>query len=491
MQKVNAANQSLAPIRERGIEQAGRFSESGNAADSIVVPFLNKVFESAVISGASDIHMELDDLDGMAVRLRKSGRLEVFSQTLAPEHAKIAKTKICAKSKIDDQERLVPQDGRMMVFFGGRRVDIRVAITPVVSGYKFVFRLLDSNNANADIDMLEMPFLLRQTMKKVVASPEGMVLMSGPTGSGKTTTLYALLQYLKKETVHIVTIENPVEYAVKTFTQIDVDGNMTFLKAMKASLRLDPDIIMVGEMRDEESAQIAQKAGTSGHMVLSTIHANSAAESITRLLAFGLKGFEVASVLSAVIAQRLVRKISPSAKIEWNPPNDVEREWLIKRRLYATQMMFPRMISGGFSGRIPLVEMIELTSGIRKILETDGGDATSWVSKIVELASKQEQFETLAQAGVRTALEGKTTLQEVMNCTSEVAYIPNQKRWEQILIHKGELKVSDLERLREEIYHMREAGHIMTLKHHLINTNTCTMAQVVLAMGEAEYIADE
>ena len=491
MQKVTTNNQTLATILPRGIEQAGRFTKSGHAADTIVVPFLNEVFETAVVSGISDIHMELDELDGMVVRMRKSGHLEVFQKTLTPDHAKLAKTKICAKSKIDDQERLIPQDGRMMVYFGGRRVDVRVAITPTVSGYKFVFRLLDSNNANANIDKLEMPSVLRQAMKRAVSQPEGMVLMSGPTGSGKTTTLYALLQYLKTDAVHIVTIENPVEYAVKTFTQIDVDGNMTFLKAMKASLRLDPDIIMVGEMRDEESAQIAQKAGTSGHMVLSTIHANSAAESITRLLAFGLKGFEVSSVLSAVIAQRLVRRIPLDAKLQWSTPDDVEREWLIKRNLYSPQMLFPRFVEGGFSGRIPLVEMIELTRPIRKILETEGGDATSWVPRIVEIASKQEQFETLAQAGLRTALEGKTTLQEVMNCTSEVAYIPSNKRWEQILLHKGLLKPADLERMREEIYDMRKNGQIMTLKHHLINTNTCAFQDVVLAMGEAEYIAEE
>lgn len=489
MQQVTP--RALAPIKARGIEQAGRFVSTGGANDDRVASFLNNIFEQAVITGTSDIHIEMDEIDGMEVRLRKSGNLERMTATLDPEAAKIAKTKICAKSKLDDQERLIPQDGRMMVFFGGRRVDIRVAITPTVAGYKFVCRLLDSNNANADIDALEMPFLVRETMKRVVSQPEGMVLMSGPTGSGKTTTLYALLQYLKDEVRHIITIENPVEYAVKTFTQIDVDGNMTFPKAMKASLRLDPDVIMVGEMRDEESAGIAQKAGTSGHMVLSTVHANSAAESITRLLAFGLKGFEVASVLSAMIAQRLVRKIDPESEIEWHKPTDVEREWLMKRNMFDATLLLPRVVNGGFKGRIPLVEMIEITPPIRRLLEGGEGDPTTWVPKIVEMASQQEQFETLAQAGVRTVIEGKTTLQEVMNTTSEVAYIPKHRRWEQILIHQGLLKVSDLERLRREIHEQRQQGTIISLKHHLINTKTCALKDVVYAMGLADYHAEE
>ena len=479
---------ALAPIKTRGIEQAGRFVSTGGATDDRVVHFLNSVFEEAVETGASDIHIEMDDIDGMDIRLRKSGHLETMPQSLDPEASRTAKTKICAKSKLDDQERLVPQDGRMMVFFGGRRVDIRVAITPTVAGYKFVCRLLDSNNANADIDALEMPFLVRETMKRVVSEPEGMVLMSGPTGSGKTTTLYALLQFIKDDTRHIITIENPVEYAVKTFTQIDVDGNMTFPKAMKASLRLDPDVIMVGEMRDEESAEIAQKAGTSGHMVLSTVHANSGAESITRLLAFGLKGFEVASVLSSVIAQRLVRKIDSNSEIIWERPNDIEREWLTKRRMFDTEILLPRISTGGFKGRIPLVEMIVITPQIRRLLEDGGEDATSWVPKIVEMATEQEQFETLAQAGVRTVLEGKTTLQEVMNSTSEVAYIPSKRRWEQILITQGALAVADLERLRMEIHQERQAGRIVSLKNHLINTDTCTPAQVANAMAWAAQV---
>jgi type II secretory ATPase GspE/PulE/Tfp pilus assembly ATPase PilB-like protein len=486
-------SRGLAPIKARGLEQSGRFVSTGGAGDARVADFLNRVFEDAVIYGASDIHFEMDELDGMEVRLRKSGDLEVFAGSLDSDSSRIAKTKMCAKSKLDDQERLVPQDGRMMVFFGDRRVDIRVAITPTVAGYKIVCRLLDSRNANADIEVLEIPFLVRQTMKRVSSKTEGMVLLSGPTGSGKTTTLYALLKHLKNDSVHIITIENPVEYAVKGFTQIDVDGNLTFAKAMKSALRLDPDVIMVGEIRDDESADIAQKAGTSGHMVLSTVHANSASESITRLLRMKVKPDDAASVLSAVIAQRLVARIDPESELAWEAPNDVEREWLLQRNMYDASMRIPRIVKGGFAGRLPLVEMIEITPPIRRLIEKSGSGTSeaALIPSVVELASRQESFETLAQAGVRSVLEGKTTLEAVMSKLSDVSYVPTRRRWEQILIHQGLLKVEDLERLRREIHAELELGKIISLKHHLINTRVCTMQQVVFAMGLADYQADE
>lgn len=483
MHKVGHTH-SLSPIASRGIAQAGRFVSTGGHNDAVVVDLLNNVFETAVLNVASDVHFEFDDLDGLKIRLRTQGDLEFFGGQLSSDEAKIAKTKICAKAKLDDQERLVPQDGRMMVYFGGRRVDIRVAIVPTVAGYKIVCRLLDSSNSNIQIDTLEMPFLVRETMKRIVSAPEGMLLMTGPTGSGKTTTLYALLHYLDLPDRHILTIENPVEYGVPAFTQMDVDGHMTFPKAMKAALRLDPDVIMVGEIRDDESAEIAVKAGTSGHFVLSTLHTNSAAETITRLMSFKLQGFEISTVLSAMVAQRLVKRIAGDAEIEMIKPNDIEIEWLRKRQMFSETMRFPRFVSGGFKGRIPMVEMIEVTPQMRVIME-GGGDGTSWIPQIVELATRQEQFETLAQAGVRLALNGETTLNEVMKATSDVGYIPTRLRFDQILIHQGLLKIEDLELRRREIHVLREEGKIISLKDHLVNQKTCSLEAVAVASGLA------
>jgi len=483
MQQMSS-NRDLAPIRTRTAEEAGRFVATGAGIEQRAVTLLNEVFEFAVLHRGSDIHLELDDIDGMAVRVRRSGALEIYSDSVEPECARVVKTKICAKAKLDDQERLLPQDGRMMLFMGGRRVDIRVSLTPTVSGYKFVMRLLDSNNARADIDALEMPFAVKQTMKHLATQPEGMMLLCGPTGSGKTTTLYALLQYVKDATRHIITIENPVEYTVKTFTQIDVDDTMTFAKAMRASLRLDPDVIMVGEIRDEESASIAQKAGTSGHMVLSTVHSNSSPESITRLLSFGLKGFEVSSVLSAVVAQRLVKRIASDAVLQWAPPTDVERQWLAKRGLYFSTMRLPHILQGQLSGMIPLVEMIEITDEIRRFLEAGEGDTASWVPRIMDMAVQQDQFETLAQAGVRLVLEGKTTLSEVVQAIREGTYTPSHLRWEQRLTYQGVLDVSDLERVKRDIHAQRTQGKIVELQQVLVDQGLCTLEQITQAMRE-------
>ena len=474
----------LPEIAPRTLAQAGRFiSKSGGANEESVVNCLNSAFESAVNMGASDIHLDFDEIDGLEIRIRRAGMLEVLAGKLSPVESMLAKTKICAKANLDDNERLVPLDGRMMVFFGDRRVDVRVALLPTVSGYKMVCRLLDSSNANASPDALEIPYLVRETMKRVVSAPEGMVLMSGPVGSGKTTTLYSLLRYLNNDTRHIVTIENPVEYAVKSFTQIDVDGNMTFSRAMRASLRLDPDVIMVGEIRDEESAQIAQKAGTSGHMVLSTLHANSAAETITRLGEFGLQGFSISSVISAVIAQRLVRKFGDDCEIKWAPPNEVQQEWLSKRNLYFKEQLFPIITKGELSKskRIPLVELIEITPEIRAVLEGSIHES-NWITQIVNIASLQPQYETLAQAGVRIALEGKITLAEVIDATKDSAEIPAKIRWDQVLVLSGQVKVDKMEEVRLQIQQARAQGVLIELQDQLINSNACSTESILAAM---------
>lgn len=311
MQQVSILK--LNPIQARTATQAGRFVSTGGHTEGHVVEVLDSIFEDAVINGISDIHFEFDDMEGVLVRFRIAGDLKFRPYVLDADVAQIAKTKICAKSKLDDQERLIPQDGRMMRIFWCTSCGHPCGDHPDRSGYKIVCRLLDSDNSDIQIDELEMPFLVKEAMKGVAVSPEGMVLLSGPTGSGKTTTLYAMLRHLNDESRHIVTIENPVEYSIKEFTQIDVDGNMTFAMAMKSALRLDPDVIMVGELRDEESASIGVKAGSTGHMMLSTVHANSAAETLTRLMSMGLKNNAISPVVSAMIAQRLVKRISPEA----------------------------------------------------------------------------------------------------------------------------------------------------------------------------------
>jgi len=486
MHQVSALK--LAPIRGRSVEQTGCFVSTGGHTESRVVDTLNRIFEMAVIEKISDIHFEFDEIEGLLVRGRFQGDLKFLEHRFDADAARIAKTKICAKSKLDDQQRLLPQDGRMMVYFGGRRVDIRVALIPTVGGYKIVCRLLDSNNADIMIDDLEMPFLIKEAMKRVAESPEGMVLLSGPTGSGKTTTLYAMLRHLNDESRHILTIENPVEYSIKEFTQIDVDGNMTFGMAMKSALRLDPDVIMVGELRDEESAEIGVKAASTGHMMLSTVHANSAPETLTRLMSMGLKSNSISAAMSAMIAQRLVKRIDPKSEIEWAKPNEIEIQWLKNRQIYSEAQTFPRVVSGGFDGRVPMIEMIEMTQEMRYLMDTSETQP-NWVNSLVEMAVNQEQFETLAQAGVRLALEGKTTLGEVMKAVGSTGYVPVRRRFEQILIHQGLLSLDALESAQRDISEQRRQGRIILLQDYLVQSELCSIENVAQAIKMAGNLA--
>lgn len=471
----------LAPIKSRTIEETGRFQATGGQDDHRAVEFLNSVFENAIDASASDIHFEAHDIDGMKARLRIGNDMVNLEQTIAARDAPFAKAKLCAKTSLNYQERLIPQDGRMMFYYASRRFDVRVAITPTVTGYKVVCRLLDSGNSNIFMDLLDMPFLIKDCMKRVASQNEGVFLMSGPTGSGKTTTLYAILQYLNTDTRHIITIENPVEYVIDQFTQIEVNGNLTFSHAMRAALRLDPDVIMVGEIRDGESANIALQAGSTGHMMLSTVHANSAAATLTRLESLGLKNPEIAAVLSAMVAQRLVKSIPDPNDIVWEKPNDIEREWLVKHNLYSDSHLFPRVDRKKMGGRVAMVEMIEMTPKIRSLLES-GNLINNLLSSIIEEAVGQPQFETLAQAGMRLALEGKTTLAEVIQAAADIGYIPKRKRFEQILLQQGQIQIDVLDGLQKELAQTRALGRIIHLESEIVSRGICTLETVQQAI---------
>lgn len=477
----------LAPIKSRTIEETGRFQATGGQDDERAVSFLNNVFETAIDSSASDIHFESHDIDGTKARLRIGNDMVTLHDYINSKDAPFAKAKLCAKTNLNYQERLVPQDGRMMFYYANRRFDVRVAITPTVTGYKIVCRLLDSGNSNIFMDSLDMPFLIKDAMKRVASQNEGVFLMSGPTGSGKTTTLYAILQYLNTDTRHILTIENPVEYVIDQFTQIEVNSNLTFSDAMRAALRLDPDVIMVGEIRDEESANIAMQAGSTGHMMLSTVHANCAAATLTRLESLGLRNADIASVLSAMVAQRLVKSIPDPSDITWEKPNDIERQWLIKHNLHSELHLYPRVHKSKMGGRVAMVEMIEMTPTIRSLLKSDN-QINNLLSSIIEQAVLQPQFETLAQAGMKLALEGKTTLSEVMQATAEIGYIPVRKRFEQILLQQGEIQIGELDSLQIAMAEALALGKIVHLEKQLVERGICTEEAVAKAIRMAEEL---
>ena len=492
MREVNGFSGShvpqLAPIRARNEIDAGRFTPVNGASDLEVTNFLNKLFAHAVVTGISDIHFEFDEIDGLRVRVRTSGFLSKYPESLTADQARIARAKICAKAKLDEQQRYREQDGRMMLYFGGRRVDMRLNLTPTVAGSKLVSRLLDSNNSKTNIDEMDVSHTVRSAMKRVVTSPEGMLLMAGPTGSGKTTTLYSLMHYLHDDIRHILTIEDPVEYSVKGFTQIEVNGHMGWLSAIAASLRQDPDVIMIGEIREDkhnsngssQSADAAFRAGETGHFVLSTVHANNAVTTISRLLQLGVPAAAISRTLKAVVAQRLIETLIPGSELEWIEPTAVEEEWLKRFNAWSPGIKLPKIINGGFSGRLPVVEMIEITAGMKELLNET--NPTNIEARLSELAARQPQFETLAQAGVRLVLSGKTTLAQIMGITGDITWVPRFKRFEQILVQQAIINGDQVDDAYGAIDEAFQQGVVMRLDRYLLDNGVCTADQIDEAM---------
>ncbi len=393
------------------IKEPGQFISTGTR-DAEAVERLNTIFGEAVRMGASDVHIEDTD-EGTFVRYRLNGRL-VDVDLLPPHLVRDMEAKIRMKAKLPISERLAPLDGRFHVEVGGRMVDMRLSIVPTRTGQSIVCRLLDQANAGKRLDEIDMTPAARKVIDGILSRPDGLFLVTGPTGSGKTTTLYAALNEANTPERKVITVEDPVEYRLRRGCQINVDEKNTFPKALRAILRQDPDIILVGEIRDAETARIAVQAAMTGHLVFSTLHANDAATSMTRLADLGVDPFTLGVALRAVSAQRLVRRLcSCSVPV---PPGPDEALWLERFGIRGELFHAPtgcEKCKDGFDGRIPVIEMIAVDSAVRAAI--DRGD----VQAIRQAAMAQPQFETLAQAGARLAREGKTALTEVIRITGE------------------------------------------------------------------------
>ncbi|MEI7844147.1 MAG: ATPase, T2SS/T4P/T4SS family, partial [Gallionellaceae bacterium] len=292
------------------------------------VDFLNKIFKLAVERQAADIHFQQTD-KSCRVRFRIGGKLtDVESVSL--EWMKTIDDKIRSRAQMSTTDRRAAQDGRIGLTMDGVNIDVRVAITRGVGeGQLIVCRILNQKNSKIRLKDIEMTTSARESFMRLIEEPDGLFLITGPTGSGKTTTLYALLNELNDESRNIITIEQPVEYQISEFHQINVDGQaITFPGSLRAILRQDPDVIMLGEIRDPETAAIAVQAALTGHLVLATLHANTAPLAITRMINYGVDALTLAAALRGVTAQRLVKKLSPHASVEYEAPNDVEKAWL-------------------------------------------------------------------------------------------------------------------------------------------------------------------
>jgi type IV pilus assembly protein PilB len=383
-----------------------------------VVRLVNMILLEAVQRGASDIHLEPGE-DALHVRYRVDGMLQdVMHPAKRLEPAVVSRIKIMAN--LDIAERRLPQDGRIKFREAAREVDFRVSVVPALFGESVVLRLLDKTSLRLDLTQLGFDAWGLEQFRKAIHSPHGLILVTGPTGSGKSTTLYSALQTVNAPDIHILTLEDPVEYNLPRVNQVQVrdEIGLTFASALRAFLRHDPDVILVGEMRDHETAQIANRAALTGHLVLSTLHTNDAASTVARLLDMGVPPFLLASSLRLVVAQRLVRKVCEECK----QPSDVDasifapymeplpgegRVTVFKGRGCAA------CSQTGLKGRIAIYEVMPVTREIKELIVH--GAPPSEIAKV----ARDQGARTLREAGLTRVLEGMTTIDEVLRVTSE------------------------------------------------------------------------
>jgi len=388
------------------------------ARESLVVRLVNNIFREAVRARASDIHVESFE-DRCAIRYRVDGVLH--EQTSPPQRltpAIVSRLKILAD--LDIAERRLPQDGRIKTHILGHEIDIRLSTLPTLHGEAVVMRLLDQSNIQLSLEDLGFTELQLDVFGKAIRRPHGMILVTGPTGSGKTTTLYASLRRIFSPEKKMITVEDPVEYQMGGVNQMQVRERigLTFARGLRAIVRQDPDIIMVGEIRDKETMEVAVHAALTGHLLLSTLHTNDAAGAISRLLDMGLEPFLAASSLECMMAQRLARRVCPDCAEEQEPPR--EMMIVMEKELGAAPPSKQLRGAGcsscrftGFTGRLGLFEILPVTEEVREmILERRSAN-------VIKASATSGGMTTLRQDGWRKVLAGETTIEEVIRVTTE------------------------------------------------------------------------
>ena len=390
------------------------------ASEAPVIRLVNQLFQRALESRASDIHIEPFE-DRLRIRLRVDGVLrEMDAPPARSAAAVISRVKIMAKLNI--AERRLPQDGRIKVQVQGRELDLRVSTVPTVYGESVVMRLLDKGNVILDFQSLGFEPEIRQRLIDVLEMPYGIVLVTGPTGSGKTTTLYTALHRLNTPESKIITVEDPVEYQLDGVNQIQTKDQigLTFASALRSIVRQDPDIIMIGEMRDLETARIAVQSALTGHLVLSTLHTNDAAGSINRLLDMGVEDYLLTSTVNGIVAQRLVRRLCPHCCEAWEPGPEYLRDTGITRLTGKTEGVTlyrpvgcPACGNIGYSGRTTVIELLRVTDRLRRLVMQHA------VSGDLQQAAIEEGMITMFDYGLHKALAGETTVDEIARVIQE------------------------------------------------------------------------
>jgi type IV pilus assembly protein PilB len=386
------------------------------AKEAPVVKLTNLLLVDAIKRGASDIHFEAYDRT-FRVRYRIDGVLyEIMNPPVKLKNALISRLKIM--SNLNIAERRLPQDGRLKLRFGeGREMDFRVSVLPTLFGEKVVLRLLDKSNLQVNMERLGFEPEALAKFSEAINMPYGMILVTGPTGSGKTTTLYSALGELNKSTHNISTAEDPVELNIYGINQVQVheEINLTFSNILRSFLRQDPDIIMVGEIRDKDTAEISIKAALTGHLVLSTLHTNDAANTVTRLLDMGTEPFLVASSINLVVAQRLVRKLCPNCKKAVETTTDLMHEFHLDPKIQALwePTGCPACNFSGYKGRIAIYEVLPFYNQLKELIF----ERTSAAE--IKRTARLQGMKTLRESGLTKVLEGVTTLEEVVRVTDK------------------------------------------------------------------------
>ena len=380
---------------------------SGNN-DAPIIKLINGIISQAIKSRASDIHFEPYEKH-IKIRFRIDGILkEILQQDSKIASILISRIKII--SGLDISERRLPQDGRVSLSLGDKNVDVRVSTLPSSYGERIVLRILDKQAAQININDLGLPPKILSNYKSSLKNPEGIILFTGPTGSGKTTTLYAGLRYLSDSSQNILTVEDPIEYTLNGIgqTQVNPKTGFTFAKGLRAILRQDPDVVMVGEMRDIETAQIGIQASLTGHLVLSTVHTNSAVSAITRLRDMGIESFLLASSLRTIISQRLVRRLCQKCKMKSKPSNEsVEIFKLDKRSTIFKPKGCNYCNQTGYQGRIAIAECIQFDKNLKDLTHNNASE-----NEINEYVFKDNQ--SIDQASIDLITEGVTSCEEII-----------------------------------------------------------------------------
>jgi len=391
---------------------------ASDVEDAPVVRFLQKMLIDAINARASDLHFEPYEYH-YRVRFRVDGELREITQPPIAIKDKLA-SRIKVISRLDIAEKRVPQDGRMKLKFGSKAIDFRVSTLPTLFGEKIVIRILDPSSAKLGIEALGYEKIEKERLLKCIQRPYGMVLVTGPTGSGKTVSLYTCLNILNQPGVNISTVEDPAEINLPGVNQVNINdkAGLTFATALKSFLRQDPDVIMVGEIRDLETADIAIKAAQTGHMVMSTLHTNDAPTTLTRLLNMGVAPFNIASSVLLITAQRLTRKLCETCKTQADyPPDAMLKAGFTQADLDGTWRPYRAVgcsaCNNGYKGRVGIYQVMPITDEIQRIILAEG--------TAVDIA-KQAQLEgvrDLRQSGLVKVRSGVTTLEEVISCTNE------------------------------------------------------------------------